>query len=71
MKNRARKNMLTSSFAACALLMGWSMASVPTTAQSLPVATPPYKISVFAKSPNGISQPDSIVRWHDSVIVGF
>jgi hypothetical protein len=35
------------------------------------VATPPYKISVFAKSPNGISQPDSIVRWHDSVIVGF
>ena len=71
MKNRTRKNMLTDSFVACALLVGWLMASVPATAQTPPVATPPYKVSVFAKNPNGITQPDSIVQWHDSIIVGF
>jgi hypothetical protein len=64
MENQTTKNMLTGSFAACALLMGWLMASVPATAQTLPAATPPYKISVFVNSPNGISQPDSIVQWH-------
>ncbi len=36
-----------------------------------PTAQPPYKLSVFAKSANGYSQPDSIVQWRDSVIVGF
>lgn len=36
-----------------------------------PVAQPPYQLSVFAKSANGNSQPDSIVRWRDSVLVGF
>ncbi len=71
MKNRTTKNMLTGPFVACALLVGWLMASVPARAQTLPVATPPYKISVFANSPNGISQPDSIVQWRDTVIVGF
>jgi hypothetical protein len=71
MKIQTRKNRLTGSAAAGALLMGWLMASLPATAQTLPVATLPYKISVFANSPNGISQPDSIVQWHDSVIVGF
>jgi hypothetical protein len=71
MKNWTTKNMLTGSLAASALLAGWLMASVPATAQTLPAATPPYEIGVFANSPNGISQPDSIVQWHDSVIVGF
>lgn len=47
------------------------MTPVPALAQSLPVATPPYKISVFAKSPAGTSQPDSLVVWNDNVIVGF
>jgi hypothetical protein len=71
MKDRTAKKILTRSSVACALLVGWLMASVPTTAQTQPVATPPYKISVFAMNPNGISQPDSIVRWRDNVIVGF
>jgi hypothetical protein len=71
MKNRTTKNVLTGSLVASALLVGWLMAPVPAPAQTLPVATAPYKISVFANSPNGISQPDSIVQWHDSVIVGF
>jgi hypothetical protein len=56
---------------ACASVLGVMMTSVPAKAQSLPVATPPYKISVFAKSPAGVSQPDSIALWSDSVIVGF
>ncbi|MFY9529214.1 MAG: hypothetical protein WBC04_10735 [Candidatus Acidiferrales bacterium] len=34
------------------------------------MATPPYKISVFARV-NGYSQPDSIVQWNDSILVGF
>jgi hypothetical protein len=71
MRNPTAKEMLTGSFAACALLVGWLVAPVPATAQTSPVATPPYTVSVFANSPNGISQPDSIVRWHDNVIVGF
>jgi hypothetical protein len=71
MKDRTAKKILTRSSVACALLAGWLMASVPAAAQTLPVATPPYKISVFAESPNAISQPDSIVRWDNSVIVGF
>jgi hypothetical protein len=36
-----------------------------------PVATPPYAVSVFARSPQGVSQPDSIVLWHDRIFVGF
>jgi hypothetical protein len=55
----------------CASLLGLLVNAIPASAQSSPVATPPYKLSVFAKSPAGISQPDSIVQWNDSVIVGF
>lgn len=71
MENRTTKNILAGSFVACALLVCWLMVSVPAAAQTLPVATPPYAISVFAKSPTGITQPDSILRWRDRVIVGF
>jgi len=35
------------------------------------VAQPPYKLSVFAKSQSGYSQPDSIVQWRDNIIIGF
>jgi hypothetical protein len=42
-----------------------------TTAEAQPTASPPYAVAVFAQSPAGASQPDSIVQWHDSVIVGF
>jgi hypothetical protein len=71
MRNSTTRNMLRDSFVACALLAALLMASVPSTAQTPPVATPPYKVSVFAKNPMGIKQPDSIVQWHDSIIVGF
>jgi len=51
----------------CSLLM-----VCPAVAQSTgPVANPPYKISVFAVSQAGYSQPDSIVRWKNSILVGF
>jgi len=36
-----------------------------------PVTQPPYHLSVFATSANGNSQPDSIVQWRDSVLIGF
>lgn len=36
-----------------------------------PVATSPYSVSVFATSANGYSQPDSIVQWNNSILVGF
>jgi hypothetical protein len=57
-------------FAAGLLLIGSLMMSRPAAAQG-PVAQPPYQLSVFAKSANGYSQPDSIVQWRDSILVGF
>jgi hypothetical protein len=71
MKSLTRRRILSGSITASAVLLGWAIGSVPAAAQSGPVAAPPYKISVFANSPKGISQPDSILRWHDRIIVGF
>jgi hypothetical protein len=45
--------------------------TIAATAWAQPTASPPYTVSVFAVSPAGVSQPDSIVKWHDSVIVGY
>jgi hypothetical protein len=36
-----------------------------------PAVQSPYSLSVFARSENGYSQPDSIVQWGDTIIVGF
>lgn len=36
-----------------------------------PSAQPPYKLSVFVKGGHGITQPDSLVLWHNSVLVGY
>jgi hypothetical protein len=36
-----------------------------------PAANLPYSLSVFARSGNGYSQPDSIEQWKDSIFVGF
>jgi hypothetical protein len=41
------------------------------TTLSAATANLPYSLSVFAKSGNGYSQPDSIVQWNNSIIVGF
>jgi len=59
------------SSAAWMLAGALACALAPATASAQATATPPYKVSVFATSPAGASQPDSIVGWHDSVIVGF
>jgi hypothetical protein len=45
-----------------------SLFSVPAVAQT---ANSPYVLSVFAKSPPGSSQPDSIALGPDSVFIGF
>jgi hypothetical protein len=34
-----------------------------------PVAQPPYKLSVFTRSANGYSQPDSIIQWRDTLVI--
>src|ERR1700730_15989082 len=36
-----------------------------------PVAQAPYKLSVFVKGANGNAQPDSLVLWRESVLVGY
>jgi hypothetical protein len=41
------------------------------TTLSAATANLPYSLSVFAKSGNGYSQPDSIVQWNNSIFVGF
>jgi hypothetical protein len=68
MDTRNSKNILIRTLRSCALLLGSLAATVSAMAQTV---TPPYKISVFAKSPAGTSQPDSMALWNDSVIVGF
>lgn len=36
-----------------------------------PTIQPPYTITVFANSTANYTQPDSIVRWRDRIIIGF
>jgi hypothetical protein len=55
----------------CGLALALFAAALPAAAQNSPVANPPYTIKVFAKSPAGASQPDSIVQWGDHIIVSF
>lgn len=55
-----------------ALLSLLCLLAISSTASAqAPVAQLPYQLSVFAKSANGNSQPDSIVQWRDSVLIGF
>lgn len=42
-----------------------------TQAQSGPTVQANYKLSVFAKSTTAYTQPDSIVRWRHSILVGY
>lgn len=44
------------------------VASTPSVAQT---ATAPYRLSVFASAPNGLSNPDSIAVLRDHVFVGY
>src|SRR6266852_6945311 len=71
MKSRNTKRLFACSLISGAVLLGSLAAPVRAAAQTLPTAMPPYKVSVFAQNPAATSQPDSIVQWHDRVIVGF
>jgi hypothetical protein len=71
MKSLNKQKMKAVSVAVCGLMLTLLPAEVYATTQKSPVAQPPYTIKVFAKSPAGTSQPDSIVQWGDHIIVGF
>ena len=70
----AMRKMLRSHFSvlvAGLALLGLLLLASTAAAQSV---TPPYQLSVFAKSvtgTGGYTQPDSIVQWRDRIIVGF
>jgi hypothetical protein len=66
---RTAKNRLFSAAAAAVALSAFLASAL--SAQTGPTATPPYTISVFATSQNGYSQPDSITRWRNSILIGF
>jgi len=53
------------------LACGCLAALLAVRAHAAPAVKAPYQLSVFAQSENGYSQPDSIVQWQDSVVVGF
>src|ERR1700676_5113009 len=53
---------------ASALLMIFGMSAGPAFAQT---AAAPYKLSVFAKAPTGLSAPDSVAVLGDRVFVGY
>jgi hypothetical protein len=57
--------------AAAGMLGCAAWAAIPNVADAAPVVQAPYSLTVFARSINGYSQPDSIVLWNDSVLVGY
>jgi hypothetical protein len=71
MESRTMKKLTGYLLLPSAVLLASLVAAIPASSQSAPMATLPYKLSVFAQSPAGVSQPDSIVQWHDRIIVGF
>ena len=58
---------------AVTLLLCWFSMPSTTMAQisTGPVIQLPYTLNVFATSTDKYSQPDSIVRWRDRIIIGF
>ncbi len=58
----------TKTLASCALLPAVVLWCGGAAAQ---VAFAPYKLTTFAKGTSAYSQPDSIERWHNSVLVGY
>jgi hypothetical protein len=48
-----------------------SIAPASVQAAAGPVVQPPYTLTVFAKSTNQYSQPDSLVQWRDRIFVGY
>lgn len=56
---------------AALLLAAATAALAPSSVSAQAQAQAPYKVRVFAYAPPNTSQPDSIVAWHDRIIVGF
>ena len=56
------------SFTITALILGMAVLSVAAGAQT---AVPPYTLSTFAQSTSAFSQPDSLERWRNSILVGY
>lgn len=56
---------------AALLLAAATAALAPSSVGAQAQAQAPYKMRVFAYAPPNTSQPDSIVAWHDRIIVGF
>lgn len=61
------RNIITSGIA-LASLVAYSAEAQPVTA---PTIKSPYTLSIFATGANGNTQPDSIARWEDSVLVAY
>jgi hypothetical protein len=57
--------------AAVLLLAAATAALAPSSVSAQAQAQAPYTVQVFAYAPPNASQPDSIVAWHDRIIVGF
>jgi hypothetical protein len=68
---KIRQISLPRSIAAGTVALASLAAFLPAAASAQVVAAPPYKVSMFAAIPKNTSQADSIVTWHDRVIVGF
>jgi hypothetical protein len=45
--------------------------ATPSLKAATPVVSPPYTLSVFAKSTSAYTEPDSIVQWRDHILIGF
>jgi hypothetical protein len=45
--------------------------SAPALKAATATVNPPYTMSVFATSTKDYTQPDSIVQWHDHIIIGY
>ena len=59
----------TGSASALLVALCTALCAGPVAAQS---AMPAYKLTTFAKSTTTpYSQPDSLVQWHDSVLIGY
>jgi hypothetical protein len=58
-------------FAATGILGCAISAAIPSVANAAPIAQAPYSLSVFARSTSPYSQPDSIVLWRGSVLIGY
>src|SRR5579864_6522818 len=65
MNHRARR------LAAAGMLGCAAWVATAGVADAAPVAQAPYTLTVFARSANGYTAPDSLVLWRDSVLVGF